>query len=80
MKFTLDGNLLFNDAIAAMQTPLGVGIVFALLALLMSPWLIPAISKAVAEHRKISHQREQQLMKIRNSRSDRAKTKQIKRS
>lgn len=78
MKFTLDANKLFNDAIAAMQGPMGVGIVFLLIAFLMLPWLIPAVSKAALEHRKLSHQRERNLLKIRNSRGDRSKEKQIK--
>lgn len=73
MKFSLDVNVLFKDAIAAMQGGAGVLIVFGLITLLMLPWLIPAASNAIAQHRRLSHQREQNMLKIRNSREDRAK-------
>ena len=71
MRFTLDVNQLFNDAMAAMSGGIGVGIVFGVIALIMSPWLIPALSKAIAEQRALSHKREQNLLKIRNSLGDR---------
>lgn len=73
MNFTLDGNKLFTDAVAALQGGIPVWVVFALIGLIMLPLLIPALSNAIAQQRQVSHKREQQMRKIRNSIGDRAK-------
>lgn len=71
MGFKLDANQLFSDAMGALDKGIPWWIVFAFVGLLMSPWIIPAVSKAIAEHRALSHKREQALLKIRNSVKDR---------
>jgi hypothetical protein len=73
VDFSLDANKLFNDAVAATQGGVGALIVFGLIFLILSPWIIPAISNAIAQQRQVTHQREQNLLKIRNSIADRAK-------
>jgi hypothetical protein len=73
--FTLDANKLFEDAISALQKGISPWIIFGLVALFMSPWIIPAVSKAIAEHRSLSHKHEISLRKVRNSVSDRSQRK-----
>lgn len=60
----LDGNELFRDAIHAFRDGVSAWIPFALIALVMSPWIIPTISKAILEHRALSHRREVRLLML----------------
>jgi hypothetical protein len=77
-----DSNEALRDALSAMGLlhPPWWGILL-LVALVMSPFLIHSISKALVEHRKLSHQREESLLKIRNSimdqRAKRVRTVQV---
>ncbi len=70
MNLHLDVNKLVQDSFNAIQHGLAPWIVFGLVILIMSPWIIPALSKAIAEQRKLSHKREINLQKIRNSAAD----------
>jgi hypothetical protein len=72
LKFSLDLNQLFQDAVDAVQggrAPFWV--IVLLVVLIMSPWLIPAISRAVAEQRSLSYKHEENLLKIRSSAGER---------
>jgi hypothetical protein len=72
LKFSLDLNQLFQDALNALQggrAPFWVVVV--LVTLIMSPWLIPAISRAIAEQRSLSYKHEENLLKIRSSAGER---------
>ncbi len=72
VNIKFDANRVFQDALAALQAGhIPAWVIFCLIGLLMSPWIIPALSKAIAEHRNLSHKREQNLLKIRNSVKDR---------
>lgn len=65
VKIDLNVNKLFEDAVHALQSGVAPWIVFCLVALVMSPWIIPALSKAVAEQRSLSHRRERGIAKLR---------------
>jgi hypothetical protein len=67
-----DINQALRDVIAALERGRApVWAIFLAIFLFMSPLIIPAASKAIAEHRKLTHTREQNLLKIRNSVADR---------
>lgn len=73
MNLDFDVNEAFERALQALEGGLPFWMVFILFVLIMSPWLVPAISNAIAQHRALSHKREQNLLKIRNSVQDRQK-------
>lgn len=62
--FHLDGNELFRDAIHAFTEGAPAWLLFGLFALVLAPWIIPAISKALYLHRTLSHKREANLLKL----------------
>jgi hypothetical protein len=71
--FHLDGNEMFRDAIRAFMDGAPAWLLFGLFALVMSPWIIPAISKALYHHRTLSHKREANLLKLAHKADRRSK-------
>lgn len=64
MEVNIDENV--QKAALAFLMSHGPWVMLAALFLFMLPKIIPALSAAIAEHRKISHKRQDNLKKIQN--------------
>lgn len=68
VSFKFDGNEALDSLIGALESgSVSPFWIFLLLVILMFPWIIPAVSKAIAEQRALSHKRDLNLQKLKNA-------------